>query len=67
MTKDNDTHAALELLDRMADAWSAEIDAPGYGARIAAKDTGRAEAIEAMMRQSFIEGAYRMFLLADAG
>ncbi len=62
MTGERETLAALATLDEMADEWSSEIDAPSYGRRLAEKADGLAEAIEAMMRQCFVEGAYRMFL-----
>ena len=53
---------AMAVVDAMADAWSDESGVRGYAERIAAADPAKlVDAIEAMMHQSFVEGACRMF------
>lgn len=59
------TAAAMAALDEMADQWAKEIDVRRYAEGLAiADDTVRVDRIEALLRQSFAEGAYRMYCRA---
>ena len=53
---------ALDHLDAMADAWAQDTNIAAIAAALALK--GAAGPIESMLRQSFVEGAYRLYCRA---
>jgi hypothetical protein len=52
---------ALARLDEMAELWAKEVDLSAMSAAIADTDD-RESRIEALCKQSFVEGAYRLYL-----
>lgn len=60
------TRKALAHLDGMAEEWAREVDADGMAARIADMDD-RETRIVALLKQAFVEGAYKCYCDAKDG
>jgi len=57
------TKLALDSLDALSEAWAQEVSLTKMVGAIAIKDD-RESRIEALVKQAFVEGAYRMFCQA---
>jgi hypothetical protein len=58
------TQKALAALDQMADEWAMAIDLDHY---MANHDPVLRSKVHALMKQAFVEGAYRCYLDAKEG